>query len=190
MALHVTLTGAHVKLEPLQRRHEDALWEVAQDERIWRWMRVRGDQSRVRFRSYVDEVLAHALGFATFVDGALLGATSYANVRERDKVVEIGHTWLAPAAWGTGANAEAKYLLMAHAFEREAFKRVEFKTDALNERARAALESLPATFEGIARKHMIVRDGDRRDSAWYAVIDDDWRVVKANLERRLAAHAS
>ena len=65
--------------------------------------------------------------------------------------------------------------------------RVEFKTDAKNERARAALAAIPAEFEGIHRKHMIVRNGERRDSAWYAVIDDDWPDVKAALERRIAA---
>ena len=57
--------------------------------------------------------------------------------------------------------------------------RVEFKTDAKNERARAALAAIPAEFEGIHRKHMIVRGGERRDSAWYAVIDDDWPEVRA-----------
>ena len=90
-----------------------------------------------------------------------------------------------PAAWGTGANIEAKLLLMQHAFEDEGLLRVEFKTDARNERSRAALAALPAEFEGVFRKHMLVRGGERRDSAWYAVIDDDWPAVKANLQRRL-----
>jgi RimJ/RimL family protein N-acetyltransferase len=75
---------------------------------------------------------------------------------------------------------------MRHAFEDEGYLRVEFKTDAANERSRPALDKVGATFEGIARKHMLVRGGERRDSAWYAVIDDDWPEVKAGLERRLA----
>ena len=82
---------------------------------------------------------------------------------------------------------EPKYLLLRHAFETLGCRRVEFKTDARNERARAALAALPADFEGIHRKHMLVRGGERRDSAWYAVIDDDWPDVKTALERRLAA---
>jgi len=90
-----------------------------------------------------------------------------------------------PSLWNTGANVEAKYLLLRHAFEL-GFRRVEFKTDAKNERARRALAALPAEFEGIHRKHMVVRGGERRDSAWYAVIDDDWPEVRAALERRLA----
>jgi N-acetyltransferase len=171
-----------VRLEPLERRHEDALWEVAQDERAWRLMRVRGNESRVLFREWFESV---DLGFAHYFDGELVGHTSYLNVRPDDRVLEIGNTWLRPSAWGTGANTEAKLLLMRHAFEDEGYLRVEFKTDANNARARAALAALPAEFEGVFRKHMLVRGGERRDSAWYAVIDDDWPAVKANLLRRL-----
>jgi len=173
-----------VRLEPLEARHEDALWEIAQDERIWRWMRVRGHESREAFHAWFEAV---ELGFAHHFDGQLVGHTSYLNVRPADRVLEIGNTWLAPAAWGTGANTEAKLVLMQHAFENEGFLRVEFKTDAENDRSRAALAALPAQFEGVFRKHMLVRGGERRDSAWYAVIDDDWPTVEANLRRRLQA---
>ncbi|HLY95261.1 MAG TPA: GNAT family protein [Gaiellaceae bacterium] len=179
--LHVTLEGRRVRLEPLAARHEDALWEIAQDERIWTLMRVRGHESRERFHEWFESV---DLGFAHYFDGELVGHSSYLNVRPDDRVLEIGNTWLAPAAWGTGANTEAKLLLMQHAFEHEGYLRVEFKTDATNARARAALAALPAEFEGVFRKHMLVRGGERRDSAWYAVIDDDWPVVKASLAQR------
>jgi RimJ/RimL family protein N-acetyltransferase len=174
-----------VRLEPLEPRHEDALWEVAQDERAWGLMRVRANESREAFASWFAEMQENALGFAQVVDGRPLGHTSYLNVREADRVLEIGNTWLTPSAWGSGVNTEAKLLLMQHAFEDEGYLRVEFKTDARNERARAALAALPAEFEGVFRKHMLVRGGERRDSAWYAVIDDDWPAVKANLLRRL-----
>jgi RimJ/RimL family protein N-acetyltransferase len=174
-----------VRLEPLEPRHEEPLWAVAQDEQVWRWMRVLGHESRETFGAWFASVRPPTLGFATLVDGVPLGHTSYLNVREDDRVLEIGNTWLARAAWGTGANTESKLLLMEHAFEREGFLRVEFKTDAKNERARAALAALPAELEGVFRKHMLVRGGERRDSAWYAVIDDDWPAVKAALRKRL-----
>jgi RimJ/RimL family protein N-acetyltransferase len=173
-----------VRLEPLEPRHEDALWDVAQDERIWTLMKVRGNESREAFHDWFESV---ELGFAHFFDGELVGHTSYMSVRPDDRVLEIGNTWLAPAAWGTGANTEAKLLLMEHAFENESYLRVEFKTDATNARARAALAALPSEFEGVFRKHMLVRGGERRDSAWYAVIDDDWPTVKASLRERLGA---
>jgi len=179
----VTLEGARVRLDPIEPRHEEALWGIAQDPRVWTLMRVRGNESRELFRQWFESI---DLGFAHYFDDELVGHTSYLNVNEGDRVVEIGNTWLAPAAWGTGANTEAKYLLLRHAFEDEGFLRVEFKTDATNARARAALAALPSTFEGVFRRHMLVRGGERRDSAWYAVIDDDWPLVKASLEERIS----
>ena len=176
-----------MRLEPLEQRHEDALWAIAQDPRVWTLMRVRGNESRGLFHEWFESV---DLGFAHYLDDALVGHTSYLNVRPDDRVLEIGNTWLEPIAWGTGANTEAKYLLMRHAFEDEGYLRVEFKTDATNARARGALAALPSTFEGVFRKHMIVRGGERRDSAWYSVIDDEWPTVKARLEARIAPHVS
>jgi RimJ/RimL family protein N-acetyltransferase len=179
----VTLEGARVRLEPVESRHEEALWEIAQDARVWTLMRVCGNESRELFRQWFESI---DLGFAHYFDGELVGHTSYLNVNDGDRVVEIGNTWITPAAWGTGANTEAKYLLLRHAFEEEGFLRVEFKTDARNARARAALAALPSAFEGVFRRHMLVRGGERRDSAWYAVIDEDWPLVKSSLERRLS----
>ena len=106
-----------------------------------------------------------------------IGSTSYLNALPRASPARDRQHLEQPSAWGTGANTEAKYLLLRHAFETLGARRVEFKTDAKNERARAALAAIPAEFEGIHRKHMLVRDGERRDSAWYAVIDDDWPHV-------------
>jgi N-acetyltransferase len=182
----VTLEGSLVRLEPLEPRHEEPLWRAAQDERTFRWFSMRANESRDAFHDWFEYVRRDWLPFAQVVGGVLLGSTSYGNVREHDRVVEIGNTWLSPDAWGTAANVEAKLLLMEHAFEHEGYRRVEFKTDSQNERSRAALAALPAEFEGVFRKHMLVRGGERRDSAWYSVIDDDWPAVKAALRERLA----
>jgi N-acetyltransferase len=182
MALHETLTGRRVRLEPLEAHHHDELLAISRDPRIWELQRVRGHESPERFDEWYASV---QMGFAHYFDGRLVGHTSYGNDRPWDRVVEIGNTWVVPDAWSTGANIEAKLLLLQHAFEDEAYLRVEFKTESTNERSRAALAALPAEFEGVFRKHMLVRGGERRDSAWYAVIDDDWPAVKANLVRRL-----
>lgn len=168
-------------LEPLGPEHVDGIRAAADDERIWTWM----------LTTDLDVWLGYTLGnesmqpFAVLRDGEVVGSTSYMSLAPEHLRLEIGNTWLHPSTWGTGANVEAKYLLLRHAFEDIGCRRVEFKTDALNERARAALAALPAQFEGIHRKHMLVRDGERRDSAWYAVIDDDWPEVRVALERRL-----
>ncbi|MBA4115833.1 MAG: GNAT family N-acetyltransferase, partial [Rubrobacter sp.] len=114
-----------------------------------------------------------------------VGSTRYLTLRPSHCALEIGWTWFSCSVWGTGVNMEAKLLLLEHAFERLDCLRVEFKTDSRNERSRAALEALPARFEGILRKHMLVRGGERGDSAFYSVIDEEWPEVKASLERRL-----
>jgi N-acetyltransferase len=168
-----------VRLQPLEPHHRDELDAISDDPRIWELQRVWGNE---QFDEWYDSV---DMGFAHYFDGELVGHTSFLRYEPAHRTVEIGNTWLVPAAWGTGANVEAKLLLMQHAFETEGLLRVEFKTDARNERSRAALAALPAEFEGVFRKHMLVRGGERRDSAWYAVIDDDWPQVKANLLRRL-----
>jgi RimJ/RimL family protein N-acetyltransferase len=186
------LEGEVVRLEPLARRHEKGLFEVAQDERIWRWMPYDARESGERFHAWLEDALAAAsagteAAFATVdaVTGEPVGSTRYLALRPKDKGLEIGWTWLAPAYWQTGANVEAKLLMLEHAFERLGCLRVEFKTDSRNERSRAALTALPAKFEGVFRKHMLVRGGERRDSAYYSIIDDEWPAVKENLRRRI-----
>jgi N-acetyltransferase len=184
--LRETLQGAIVRLEPFEPRHEETLWRAAQDPLTWRYMRVRGYESRDAFARWFAEALTF-IPFATVLRGSgdPVGSTSFLNVREHDRVVEIGNTWLVSHAWGTGANDEAKLLMLEHAIERCGFFRVEFKTEAANERSRAALAAIGAAFEGIHRKHMVVRGGERRDSAWYSVIDDEWPEVKARLLERV-----
>ena len=175
MDLKPRLEGRIVTLEPLEGRHAPGLREAAADERIWTWM--------------ITTDATDMFHFAVLHKGVVVGSTSYLNVVPEHRRLEIGNTWNTPSTWGTGANTEAKYLLLRYAFEELGMHRVEFKTDAKNERARAALAALPAEFEGVHRKHMVVRGGERRDSAWYAVIDDDWPQVKAALERRLSEKA-
>ena len=188
------LEGKVVRLEPLGRGHEEALFGAAQDERIWRWMPYDASASGETFHAWLEDALAASEAgtegtFAT-VDahtGRSVGSTRYLALRPEDRVLEIGWTWLDPSFWQTGANVEAKLLMLEHAFEDLGCLRVEFKTDARNERSRAALAALPAQFEGVFRKHMLVRGGERRDSAYYSIIDDEWPEVRENLERRLDA---
>lgn len=193
------LEGGIVRLEPLDRRHEEGLFEAAQDERIWAWMPFDvGDgsyypaASRGAFRKWMDAALAGSgtgaeAAFAT-VDaetGEPVGSTRFLALRPEHRGLEIGWTWLTPSRWRTGANVEAKLLMLGHAFDSLGCVRVELKTDSRNERSREAISALPARFEGVFRKHMLVRGGRRRDSAYYSIIDDEWPEVRTNLERRL-----
>jgi RimJ/RimL family protein N-acetyltransferase len=192
--LRSVLEGKVVRLEPLARRHEKGLFEAAGDARIWRWMPYDASESPERFYAWLQDALAASekgteAAFATLdaETGRPVGSTRYLALRPEHRGLEIGWTWLSPAYWQTGANVEAKLLMLEHAFDNLGCLRVEFKTDARNERSRAALAALPAQFEGIFRKHMLVRDGERRDSAYYSIIDDEWPRVRENLGRRLDA---
>jgi RimJ/RimL family protein N-acetyltransferase len=175
----------------MTRDHEDDLRAASRDPRTWRWLSVVQPRTVADWRTWLEQALAEAdagreLPLVTLLEGRVVGSTRFLALRPEHRSVEIGWTWLHPSAWGTGANVEAKLLQLRHAFEAWACRRVELKTDALNERSRGALGALGATFEGVHRKHMLVRDGENRDSAWYSVTDDDWPAVRDQLEARLA----
>jgi RimJ/RimL family protein N-acetyltransferase len=192
--LTAILEGTVVTLEPLRSEHAEELWAAAQAPEIWAWLAHLN--VRERFDLWMELTLAAAAEgregpFTTRRrdTGEAIGSSRFLAVRPADRVVEIGWTWLHPRAWRSGANVEAKLLMMRHAFETLGCVRVEFKTDARNERSRAALAALPAQFEGILRNHMIVPDVGQRDSAYFSVIDSEWPDVRANLERRLSDRA-
>lgn len=186
-----TLVGRIVRLEPLRAEHEEGLWLASRDPRIWRWLSIVQPQTREEWSAFVAQAVTAAdegreMPLVTLCHQEVVGSTRFLALRPEHGSVEIGWTWLSPSAWGTGANVEAKLLQLRHAFDVWGCRRVELKTDALNERSRGALEALGATFEGVHRKHMLVRGGENRDSAWYSVTDDEWPSVRAHLEARLA----
>ena len=182
--------GRLVRLEPVDERHREGLREAAEREpQIHRYT----NMYTLGFDGWFNAALANLeagkeVPFVVHVDGRPAGSTRFMNVEPFHRRVEIGSTWLARPYWGTGANVETKYLLLRHAFERWGAMRVEFKTDARNLRVRGALLGVGCTFEGIARKHMILPESVR-DSAWYAIVDDDWPRVREMLEAKVARHA-
>ena len=186
------LEGELVRLEPISTDHEAGLWEASRDPRTWEWLSILQPQTRAELRAYLDAALANGANGTELPlvtvrreDDRVVGSTRFLALRPEHRSVEIGWTWLTPEVWATGINVEAKLLMFEHAFERLGCLRVELKTDARNERSRRAMAALPAQFEGVHRKAMLVRGGERRDSAWYSVIDDEWPAVRTNLLRRL-----
>jgi RimJ/RimL family protein N-acetyltransferase len=186
-----TLEGRIVRLEPLEPGHADGLWEASRDPRTWRWLSILQPTTRDSFDAWIETAVAARdagveIPLVTLHGKQVVGSTRFLALRPEHRSVEIGWTWLHPSAWGTGANVEAKLLMLGHAFETWGCRRVELKTDAHNDRSRGAMEAMGATFEGIHRHHMLVRGGENRDSAWYSVTDDDWPGVREGLAARLA----
>jgi RimJ/RimL family protein N-acetyltransferase len=180
------LVGRLVRVEPVEERHRDGLrMAMAESPEIFRYMRYPGFGPWFEWTLTVEDQIP----FAVLVGEEVVGSTRYGNIEPHDRRVEIGWTWVRRAWWRSGVNVETKLLLLEHAFERWGAMRVEFKTDARNLQTRGALLALGARFEGISRKHMIVGDGIR-DSAWYAIVDDDWPEVKERLLARLSSRSA
>ena len=190
----VELEGTHVRLEPLRSEHLPGLIEAGRDERIWRWMPLDGSTPEGMAGIVTAALAARAAGtelpFVTIelATDRVVGSTRYLALAPAHLRLEIGWTWIDPAFQRSAVNSEAKLLGLGHAFETLGLRRVEFKTDALNEQSRAEILGIGAQYEGIFRKHMVMPGGRARDSAYYSVIDTDWPGVKAHLEARLTRH--
>jgi RimJ/RimL family protein N-acetyltransferase len=197
-----TLTGDHVELLPLDASQRDELVVAANGDRsTYAYTEVPATADHMA--DYLRRLLADrdagtVVPFAQrrLADGRLVGCTRYLELRSwrgRDvpDEVEIGGTWLASDAQRTPVNTEAKLLLMAHAFDTWGVTRVAVCTDARNERSRRAIERIGARFEGILRHHrgsyVAGEIGRPRDSAMFAVTDDEWPQVRAALVARLEA---
>ncbi|WP_406330185.1 GNAT family N-acetyltransferase [Streptomyces sp. NBC_00203] len=194
------LEGALVRLEPLDPCHTEDLAAAAEEDRgsyAFTWV-PRADE----VGQYVDAQLARAAtgklapyAQVSVASGRAIGATSFWEPRfwrtdDQLDAIEVGFTWLASSAQGTGINAEAKLLLFRHAFEEWGVARVDLKTDARNARSRAAIASVGARFEGVlrnwSRSWAPGEDGRLRDSAIYSITAGEWPEQRKKLEERVA----
>ncbi|MBB2485368.1 GNAT family N-acetyltransferase [Mitsuaria sp. WAJ17] len=183
----VTLTGRLVQLEPLSLDHVDGLCEQGLEPALWRWI-PSSVSTPAEMRDYVEAALTEqargqALPFVIreLGSGRIVGNTRFGNISAADRRLEIGWTWVAASHQRTGVNTEAKTLLLTHAFETLGAHRVELKTDALNEKSRAAIARIGAVQEGIFRRHMVCASGRVRDTVYFSIIDSEWPAVKARL---------
>jgi RimJ/RimL family protein N-acetyltransferase len=195
------LEGGLVRLESLAVRHAGDLAAAAEEDRSSYDFTLVPPGNQIG--GYLDAQLARAAqGLVPFAqvrqaDGRAVGCTAFWDPRcwpgrEDLRAIEIGFTWLAASAQGSGINAEAKLLLMDHAFTKLQVARVDIKTDARNTRSRIAIEALGATFEGVLRNWSMSwapgEEGQLRDSAIYSVIASEWHAVRSRLIARLARH--
>lgn len=203
-----TLQGSHIRLEPLSLSHAAGLAAAstaasAVDPSLYRWSTVPAGEAAVT--RYIETALAlreegKGLAFATvrLADGAVVGSTRFFDLetwswppdhprhgRTLPDVCEIGYTWLTSSALRTGANTEAKLLMLTFAFETWQVLRVCLHTDARNHRSRAAIERIGGRFEGLLRAHRMAADFTARVSARYSIVAADWPDVKEGLMARL-----
>jgi RimJ/RimL family protein N-acetyltransferase len=187
----VILQNGFVRLEPLTLGHFDALCEIGFEAEIWRWSpeQITTPEGMLK---YIETALGErqrgvSLPFVTIDQKTkkAVGSTRFGNIDAANRRAEIGWTWLNPAWQRTFVNTAAKLLMLAHAFETWKCIRVEFKTDALNEKSRNAILRLGARQEGIFRQHMICASGRLRDSVYFSILDNEWHNVKENLVRKL-----
>ncbi|MGV9798340.1 GNAT family N-acetyltransferase [Mycobacterium sp. NPDC003449] len=187
----VTLTGQRwVSLEPLSREHIPEIDAAAADGELgtlWYTTTPRlGAAEQWVERMLELRAADHGLSFvARDLDGGLIGSSSYLHVDGPNRRLEIGHTWYTAAARGTGVNAEAKILLLGHAFDELNCVAVEFRTHFFNFASRAAIERLGAKLDGVLRSHQLADDGTRRDTVVYSILDIEWPAARNNLRFRL-----
>jgi RimJ/RimL family protein N-acetyltransferase len=185
---HVILEGCRVRLLPMTMEHHAALCAVGLGEDLWLWTPAPVETPE-DMRLYIQAALecqaaGSALPYVTVEreSGTIVGSTRFANIDRANRRVEIGWTWVSPPWQRSHVNTEAKYLMLKHAFEVMRCIRVEFKTDSLNQRSRAALLRLGAKEEGTLRNHMITSTGRYRHSVYFSIIDSEWPDVKRSIE--------
>jgi RimJ/RimL family protein N-acetyltransferase len=190
--------GRWIRLEPVDAaRHGPVLYAAshgdAATEELWTYMAYGPFPSAAAMEEWLGQcATSRAVVYHVVVDkasGQPCGMAAYQNIVPADRRLEIGHIWYAPRAQRGVANTETAYLLVREAFDRLGYRRVEWKCNALNERSRAAARRLGFRYEGTFRAHMIVK-GRNRDTAWFAMTDEDWPRVRAHFEQWLDAKAA
>ncbi len=187
-----TLAGELVELQPLQPEHAAALLNAAADGQLWN-MKVTVVPGPETIEKYIATALEgrQAGTVMPFVmirrdTGLVVGSTRFWKIDRVNRKMEIGHTWLSSSVQRSGINTEAKYLLLTYAFEAMQAVRVQFTTDELNEKSRAAILRIGAKQEGIVRHERIMPDGRKRNSVRFSIIDSEWPEVKAMLRQKIA----
>ena len=185
----IILENAHVRLEPLAPRYADDLAVAASGlEHAW----YTSAPSPETVPAEIAKRLALRDGgtmnpwAVVLPDGTAVGMTTFCNIDQPNRHVEIGYTWLSPRVQRTAVNSAAKLLLLGHAFDACDAIAVEFRTHWHNRQSRAAIERLGARQDGVLRNHSLVPDGIFRDTVVYSILPGEWLGVRRSLEASLA----
>lgn len=187
-----TLGSQFVELRPLGSVGAEQLLAAAADGELWnlKVTDVPGPDTVEAYlaKAFEGERAGTVMPFAIVhrETGRVVGSTRFWKIDRANRKLEIGHTWLGASMQRSGANTECKYLLLVHAFEVLGCVRVQFTTDVLNEKSRAAILRIGATQEGTVRHERIMPHGRKRDSVRFSIIDDEWPATRQRLERLLA----
>ena len=185
----VTLEGTRVRMEPLVlERHFEGLCAIGLDPDLWRWT-LNAVATRDDLRGYLETALeeqseGRSVPFATIdrASGTIAGCTRFGSIDRPNRRVEIGWTWIGRPFQRSHINTEAKYLMLTHAFEVWGCRRVELKTNVMNDRSRNAMLRIGCTFEGVLRSYQTSDQGVTRDTAMFSIVDHEWSEVQARLE--------
>ncbi|MBM7060229.1 GNAT family N-acetyltransferase [Pseudomonas sp. UL073] len=187
-----TLQGRLIELRPLQDSDAADLLRAAADGELWK-LTVTVIPGPDTVEQYIATALAGrdagtVLPYVIVLrdSGRIVGSTRFWKIDPANRKMEIGHTWLSQSVQRSAVNTEAKYLLLRHAFEVLQAVRVQFTTDELNLRSRAAILRLGAQQEGIVRHERIMPDGRKRNSVRFSIIDPEWPAVRQHLRELLA----
>lgn len=189
----ISLRSKHILLRPLQLADTDALVAAASDGALWN-LAVTVVPDAGSINAYIARALqgqvvgdTHPFVIVLNENGAVIGSTRYWNMDAANRSLEIGHTWIGESWQRSFVNTECKYLLLRYAFETLQCIRVQFTTDELNARSRAAMLRLGAVEEGVIRNERIMPNGRKRHSVRYSIIDCEWPTVRGLLEDKLRA---
>jgi RimJ/RimL family protein N-acetyltransferase len=186
----VTLENAYVRLEPLAPRHAEGLAEatIGLEHAWYTSVPAAGGVSDAIARrlAWRDEGSMNPWAVRRLDTDRLVGMTTFCDIDQRNRHVEIGYTWLAVAAQRTAVNTAAKLLLLTHAFEDCDAIAVEFRTHWHNRQSRAAIARLGAKQDGILRNHRLGPDGTLRDTVVFSILPNEWPAVRVGLTERLA----
>ncbi|HEX4850999.1 MAG TPA: GNAT family N-acetyltransferase, partial [Puia sp.] len=187
----IVLTGEIIQMLPLSQTHFPSLKSIAADKKIWQFYVFDGSEpgkfEKVLESALEEKVNKNQYPFTIILrsSGKVVGSTRLMNIQPEHRKIEIGFTWFHPDYWGSAVNIESKLLLLTYCFEKLTAVRVQFRTDENNIRSRKAIEKIGGKFEGVIRNDMLRENGTRRNSAYYSIIEDEWKEIKKMLQTKL-----